>query len=104
MSPIAPLRCGDQVSRDPADNNPEIMNHREDNNQTAKKWGEVKTKDSERRADQNAVDQRDQELPAEVSDDVAVDLRKRSSHFVFERGVAQREIFLPAALDRWPLL
>ena len=36
-APAAPLRGGDQDRRDPADNNPEIRDHRQGNDQQANK-------------------------------------------------------------------
>src|SRR5678810_885568 len=38
------------------------------------------------------------------SDQVAVDLGKNGGDFVFQRGISQRQIFLPTTLNSGPLL
>ena len=55
-------------------------------------------------ANEQTVDQTNQKLPAEIGDDVTVDLGKGGRDFVFERRIAQRQIFAPAALDRGAFL
>ena len=65
---------------------------------------EVQPEERERGADEKAIDQADEELAAEVGDHITVDLRKGGRDFVFQRRVAQGQIFPPAALDRGPFL
>ena len=53
-----------------------------------------------RGADEQAVNEANEKLPAEVGDDVVVDLREDGGHFIFQRRIPQRKIFPPAPLDR----
>ena len=47
-----------------------------------------------------AVNETNQKLTAEVSDDVVVDLREDRGHFIFQGRIPERKIFPPAPLDR----
>src|SRR5207237_6073236 len=59
----------------------------------------VQAGEIERGADEGTVDQANEELTAEIRDDVFVDLFKDGGDFVFQRRVAQGQIFAPAFLD-----
>ena len=96
-------RGRDQDGGNPAEDDPEIRDHRQGDDDQADERREVQTgrwEKSEQTADQKAVHQTDEQLAAEVGDDVAVDLGKGGRDFVFEWRIAQRQVFAPATLDR----
>ncbi len=104
MRPVAPLCRRNQDRRHPANHDANVGNHGEENDEQPDQRRKVKTQEEESRADQNAIDQADEKLPAEIGDDVAVDLRQDGGDFIFQRRIAERQIFFPAMLNGRSLL
>ena len=57
MRPVAPLKCGDQHSWYPADDDTNIRNHRQDDHHGADHWRKIQTENCERNADEYAIHQ-----------------------------------------------
>ena len=74
VSPITPLECGDENSRHPANDDPDIWNHREDHYHCADDCRKVQAEQCQNGANENAVNQTDKKLTTEVRDDVRVNL------------------------------
>ena len=104
MAPVAPLKCGDHHGWNPANDDADVRDHRQNHNHHANQWREVKPKQCERASDQTTVHETDEELAAEIGDDVVINFRENFRDFVFERRVAQGQVIFPAAFDARPLL
>ena len=59
VSPITPLECGDENSRHPANDDPDIWNHREHDHHRADDCRKVQADHCQRGADENTINQTD---------------------------------------------
>src|SRR2546423_12780746 len=85
MVPSAPLRGGDEDSGDPAKDDADVRNQRQDNDEQADKRGEIQTGEVKGRTDKGAVYEANQKLTSEIRDNVIVDLGEDRRDFVFQR-------------------
>src|SRR5689334_14334365 len=70
VRPIAPLKCGDEHGGDPANDDTDERNHRENDDEQADERREVQSHDGERAADEATVNEADEKLATEIGDDV----------------------------------
>src|SRR6476469_9091258 len=74
VSPIPPLEGRDQDSRYPANDDPDIWNHREHHHHRADDSCKIQADRCQGDADENTINQTDKKLTTEVRDNVRVDL------------------------------
>src|SRR5687768_16768753 len=73
MRPVSPLPSGDEDGGNPAKHDADIRNHGQDHDEKPDERCEIQAAHIKGGANENAVDQANEQLAAEVGDDVAVD-------------------------------
>src|SRR5207248_3389723 len=101
---IPPLERRDQHSRDPADHNSDVWDHRENDNEKTNQRRKIQAEQSERATDECSVNETDEQLTAEIRDDVTVNFGNRSRDLIFQRRRPQRQVILPTRFDARSLL
>src|SRR5439155_711193 len=73
MRPVAPLESGYENGWHPADDDADIRNHRQDDDEHTNQRRKIETENRQRRADQYAIHQTNQQLTSKVRCDVTID-------------------------------
>src|SRR5262245_45710332 len=73
VGPIAPLKCRDENSGYPANDDPDIWNHCEHDHHCADHRRKVQADCCQCRADENAINQADKKLTTEIRHNIRVD-------------------------------
>ena len=83
VPPIPKLSSGDEHSRDPTDDNSCIRNEAQDANHDSQQQRKIEMhKNNESCGNHRAVDETDEKLTSEKSDDDVVDFEEERSYFV----------------------
>src|SRR6266446_5770345 len=96
MQPIAPLKSSNKNGWHPADNYPDVRDHRKDDNEQTNQRRKIEPDERQSGADKDAIHQTNKQLSPKISGDVLVDLRQCFRDFVLERRRAQRQVIFPS--------
>ena len=99
MHPIAPLKGGDENGWHPADDDSDVWNHGKHNHHCPDQGRKIQAEQCQGSANENAINQTDQQLTAEVRDNIRVDLEYYRRHFVLQRRRSQRQVVCPSLLN-----
>src|ERR1051325_2047090 len=100
---IAPLKRGNQHSRDPADHDSDVWDHGENDNEETNQWRKIQAEKRERATDEWPAHETDEQPTAEIRDDVTINFGNRGRDLILERRRPEAPSILPARFDSWSL-